>query len=226
MRLNQFLASASKLSRRSADDAIARGEVKVNNQVAEIGQQIDPDSDQVTLSGRAVRPAAAVTIILNKPVGYVTSRRGQGSQTIYDLLPSKYQQLKPAGRLDKDSSGLLVLTSDGHLANRLIHPSQGKTKRYRITLDRPLESSDLSHLTSGVELAEGLSRLQVIEQVDATLTLDLTTGWNRQIRRTFEALGYQVKTLQRTAIGQIELGELKPGECRALSDQEATWLSS
>src|SRR5689334_5385155 len=119
MRLNQFLASATRLSRRAADGAITQGEVRVNGHPAEIGQQVDPDNDEITLSGRPVKAGEAVTIILHKPPGFVTSRRGQGSQTVYKLLPAQYQQLKPAGRLDKDSSGLLVLTRDGHLANRL-----------------------------------------------------------------------------------------------------------
>lgn len=226
MRLNQFLALASPLSRRAADGAISQGLVKVNDQIAELGQQIDPDGDQITLSGKLVKITAAVTIILNKPVGYVTSRRGQGSRTIYDLLPYEYQGLKPAGRLDKASSGLLILSNDGELINRLIHPSQSKLKRYQISLDRPLTQSDLERLKSGVDLEEGSSQIKLTSQSGPNLTIELETGWNRQIRRTFAALGNQVKTLERVSIGEIRLDNLKPGQWRNLTNQETKWLNS
>ena len=200
--------------------------MRVNGQVAVLGQQIDPTKDQITLSGEPVKTAAPVTIVLNKPVGYVTSRRGQGSKTIYDLLPAEFQQLKPAGRLDKASSGLLVLSNDGDLINQLIHPSRGKSKRYQVRLDRPLDSLGREYLEAGVVLTEGKSRLKLVKRSGADLTVELATGWNRQIRRTFEALEYGVMALQRDKIGAISLDDLATGRWRNLTDEEAAWLGS
>jgi 23S rRNA pseudouridine2605 synthase len=123
MRLNKFIAQSTGLSRRAADAAIAQGRVSVNGREAALGKEVG-ESDTVVLDNSAITPAVnTVTIMLNKPVGYVCSRNGQGSKTVYDLLPPEYQQLKPVGRLDKDSSGLLLMTNDGDLAYELTHPS-------------------------------------------------------------------------------------------------------
>ncbi|HSX14307.1 MAG TPA: pseudouridine synthase [Candidatus Saccharimonadales bacterium] len=224
MRLNQFLARATGMSRRGADQALASGRISVNGQVATLGQQIDPAKDLVESDNKTLELAPAITIILNKPVGLVTSRRGQGSGTIYDLLPKDLQNLKPAGRLDKGSSGLLVLTNDGALAQSLIHPSRAKTKCYQVRLDRALEPADRMSLETGVQLREGLSVIKVTRQQHNRIEVELQTGWNRQIRRTFEALGYQVLSLHRTSIGPLQLGQLKPGQWRDLSEQEQSWL--
>lgn len=224
MRLNQFLARATGMSRRGADQALASGRISVNGQVATLGQQIDPAKDLVESDNKTLELAPAITIILNKPVGLVTSRRGQGSGTIYDLLPKDLQNLKPAGRLDKGSSGLLVLTNDGALAQSLIHPSRAKTKCYQVRLDRALEPADRMSLETGVQLREGLSVIKVTRQQHNRIEVELQTGWNRQIRRTFEALGYQVVSLHRTSIGPLQLGQLKPGQWRDLSEQEQSWL--
>ena len=226
MRLNQFLAAATGISRRGADDAIGAGQVSVNGKLAVLGQQIDPGIDQVQLSGQLVKIAPYHTIVFNKPTGYVTSRAGQGSQTIYDLLPTEMSALKPAGRLDKDSSGLLILTNDGHLSNRLVHPSHHQVKRYQIELDRPLDDGDAGRLADGVGLAEGISQIKLIAESGSDLTIELTTGWNRQIRRTFEALKYDVESLERLSIGKVQIGKLATGQWRELTDQEATWLAS
>ena len=129
MRINKFVALATGMSRRTADQAIAEGRVAVNGRPPTAGQQVT-DEDQINLDGQTLQKPAATTIMMNKPVGYVVSRDGQGSQTIYDLLPEEYQGLKPIGRLDKDSSGLLLLTNDGTLAQELTHPKYHKQKVY------------------------------------------------------------------------------------------------
>ena len=139
MRINKFIAQATGLSRRAADTAIGEGRVLVNGQKPSAGQDVSTN-DAVLMDGKRITaPNQAQTIILNKPVGYVVSRDGQGSQTIYDLLPPELHQLKPVGRLDKDSSGLLLLTNDGQLAQELTHPRYQKTKIYEIRLDKPLQ---------------------------------------------------------------------------------------
>ena len=128
MRINQYVARATGLSRRKADAAIAQGRVAVNGQTTGVGTEVAA-TDAVTLDGHAIAISLqTITIMLNKPPGYVVSRAGQGSKTVYDLLPAEYRQLKPVGRLDKDSSGLLLLTNDGNLANELTHPRHAKTK--------------------------------------------------------------------------------------------------
>jgi 23S rRNA pseudouridine2605 synthase len=134
MRINAFIALATGLSRRKADDLIKLGMVVVNSQVAELGLQVQPN-DRVLLDNKILTlPDKITTVILNKPVGFVVSRKGQGAKTIYDLLPKRFSELKPIGRLDKESSGLIMLTNDGHLANSLSHPTKSKTKTYLVTL--------------------------------------------------------------------------------------------
>jgi 23S rRNA pseudouridine2605 synthase len=212
MRLNQFLATNSGLSRRQADTLIAAGRVRVNRHPANLGQAVS-SGDQVLLDDKLVQPTTHTYLTLNKPVGYICSRRQQGTKpTVYALLPAQYHHLKPIGRLDGDSSGLLVLTNDGQLAHRLTHPRYAKTKRYLVTLDRAISSVDLGQLESGVALSDGPSHLRIRPCVPgSTLTVEMTQGRNRQIRRTFEALSYNVINLTRLAFGRLELDRLKLG---------------
>src|SRR5436190_1625361 len=134
MRINQFIARATGMSRRAADKVIQQGRVTVNNTPVSSGQNV-AETDQVHLDGKPLKIKATTTIVLNKPVGYVCSRDGQGSPTVYDLLPQTLHHLKPVGRLDKDSSGLLLMTNDGNLANELTHPRNQKQKVYQITIN-------------------------------------------------------------------------------------------
>lgn len=203
------------MSRRAADKMIADGKVSVNGEKTTAGAQVT-DSDNVTLNNKLViPPTKPVTIMINKPVGYVCSRNGQGSKTIYDLLPGELHSLKPVGRLDKDSSGLLLLTNDGQLANQLTHPRYQKTKVYLIELDKDLAKTDLETITQkGVELVDGHSKfgLNHINHSDKEWKVTMTEGRNRQIRRTFEALGYNVTKLNRIVFGDYRLEEkLAPG---------------
>lgn len=215
MRLNKYLADATGISRRAADKAINDGRVMVNGENAVIGQQVGK-SDTVSLDSRPITPPVkTLTIMLNKPVGYVCSRDGQGSRTIYDLLPSGLHHLKPVGRLDKDSSGLLLLTNDGQLAYELTHPKFQKTKIYKIALNKPLAPQHRQMITDqGILLEDGPSKLilERISNTDATnWKVTMREGKNRQIRRTFEALGYSLPKLHRTQFGPHTLGKLRPG---------------
>lgn len=214
MRLNKFIASATGMSRRSADLAIEKGRVRINQNPVEAGQPVN-DGDIVTLDGqRLFNDAPSQTYILNKPVGCVVSRDGQGSRTVYDLIPPELHHLKPVGRLDKDSSGLLLLTNDGNLANDLTHPSRMKVKVYEVDLLKTLEPRHqrmISH--HGVELEDGLSKLKLekLDEHGKRWLITMHEGRNRQIRRTFEAAGYTVHGLHRTAFGPFQLGELPSG---------------
>jgi len=218
MRLNQFLAKATGVSRRQADELIKQGRVMVNNQPAQIGARLD-ETDKVQLDKTMLETRETQTVLLNKPVGYVCSREGQGSHTIYDLLPKNLQHLKPIGRLDKDSSGLLLLTNDGDLAQQLTHPSFEKQKIYTIALDKELTEADFETITKqGVKLEDGLSKfaLDFINDQNFMWKVTMHEGRNRQIRRTFEALGYQVLSLHRIAFGPYHLDTVGAGKFELL----------
>ncbi|HUD10227.1 MAG TPA: pseudouridine synthase [Candidatus Saccharimonadales bacterium] len=213
MRLNHFIAQASGLSRRAADRAIAEGQVLVNGHPAVLGQDIT-DANSVTLNQRKlVLPKTTTIVIFNKPIGYVSSRDGQGSKTIYDLLPLELHSLKPVGRLDKDSSGLLLLTDNGQLAHELTHPRFYKEKVYEIELDKSLEPEDQVKIEAGIQLDDGLSKLK-LKKLPSKQAWQVTMheGRNRQIRRTFTALGYNIAKLHRVKFGNYELGRLKQGQ--------------
>jgi 23S rRNA pseudouridine2605 synthase len=214
MRINKLLAQATGLSRRAADQAIQAGRVNFNGQPARVGDSVTAH-DRITLDGQIITAAPSLTILLNKPVDYVCSRSGQGSRTIYDLLPSHYRDLKPVGRLDKASSGLLLLTNDGDLAQQLTHPRYAKTKVYEITLDKPLSPAASRRITeTGVSLSDGLSRfaLAQLKGSDQHWRVTMSEGRNRQIRRTFASLGYGVTALHRRRFGPYYLGELPAGQ--------------
>jgi 23S rRNA pseudouridine2605 synthase len=219
MRINQFIAQATGLSRRGADAAIAGKQVLINGLVATLGQQVT-DADQVSVNGVDVQLSAnQTTLMLNKPPGYVVSRDGQGSRTIYDLLPIELDTLKAIGRLDKNTSGLLLLTSDGQLANKLSHPRYAKTKIYEAMLDKPLLSEHKTAIETGVKLNDGVSRL-ALKGRDRTWQITMHEGRNRQIRRTFEAEGYQVISLRRTSFGPYTLGSLGSGNWQYIQEAD------
>jgi 23S rRNA pseudouridine2605 synthase len=218
MRLNKFIALSTGLSRRAADDAIYRNRVMVNGSAPSAGQQVG-DTDTVLLDGTPITPPVnTVTVMLNKPAGYVCSRDGQGSKTIYDILPAELHDLKSVGRLDKDSSGLLLLTNDGSLTQELTHPSHQKTKVYEVVLGASLAPLHRQMISDhGISLDDGVSRLQLErlnEGNDTAWQVTMREGRNRQIRRTFESLGYTVRSLHRTKFGDYTLGALPSGAVR------------
>jgi 23S rRNA pseudouridine2605 synthase len=219
MRINKYVAQATGMSRRAADTAIAGGRVLVNGSEPQAGQDV-AESDTVTLDDHMITPEATyTTIMLNKPVGYVCSRAGQGSRTIYELLPSELHHLKPVGRLDKNSSGLLLLTNDGQLAHELTHPSRQKNKVYEVALDKPLQPLHRQMISDhGVMLEDGPSKFEV-ERLENETSWKITMheGRNRQIRRTFAALGYDITNLHRTQFGNYRLDELESGAFRETS---------
>jgi 23S rRNA pseudouridine2605 synthase len=212
MRINKFVAQATGVSRRAADRAIGEGRVTINRRPATLGTTVN-STDTVMLDNQpVVLPTESITIMLNKPAGYVCSRAGQGGQTIYDLLPADLHQLKAVGRLDKESSGLLLLTNDGDLANRLTHPRYAKAKVYEVALDKILSSEDKTRLEQGVKLDDGPSKLKVSDANGLTLKVTMSEGRNRQIRRTFAALGYTVTGLHRIRFGPYNLSQLEPAQ--------------
>ena len=213
MRLNKFIAQTTGLSRRSADSLIKSGKVLVNDRPGELGQDVS-SSDTTTLEGKTLSlKEEHTTLMLNKPLGYICSREGQGGKTIYDLLPEKYHHLKTVGRLDKDSDGLILLTDNGQLANELTHPKYQKEKVYKILLNKTLEPNDKKKLLTGVGLSDGMSKFINVKDCSSdTYEVILAEGRNRQIRRMFNSLGYKTISLRRTEFGPYKLDGLKPGE--------------
>lgn len=215
-RLNKYVALSLGVSRRQADDLIASGKITKNNQPAALGARVEA-SDQVSYQGQNIYPQKNRYIILNKPTGYVCSRRKQDdTPTIYDLLPQDLHNLKPVGRLDKDSSGLILLTNDGDFAFKMTHPSFQKQKRYLVRLDKPLEPLHRQMISDfGVNLPDGNSRLILTRQHEGdenSWIVEMSEGRNRQIRRTFSSLGYTVVKLHRTNFGNYALDDIRRGK--------------
>ena len=214
LRLNKFLAERLGVSRREADELITAGKVTVDGKPAILGAHIDKTS-KVCYNKKIVPfETDFLYLAFNKPVGYVCSRRAQGlAPTLYELLPEKYHKLKTVGRLDKDSSGLILLTNDGDFAFQMTHPKFHKEKVYEVKLSRPLEPLHQQMISDyGIMLDDGPSKFTVIKDSDH-YTVILSEGRNRQIRRTFAALGYRVTALHRTQFGPYRLSGLKSGEC-------------
>ena len=214
-RLNKYLAFQLGVSRREADNSIAAGHIKVNGVSAILGGRFE-ENDIITFKGKPLTKRLAYTYVaLNKPIGYVSSRKQQGeTPTLYSLLPEKYHNLKPVGRLDKDSSGLLLLTDDGDFAYNMTHPKFYKVKTYEVSLDTdlpPLHQQMISDF--GIELEDGPSKLSLEKRDNAQDWLvTMHEGRNRQIRRTFSSLGYTVTALHRISFGAYTLEDLKPGD--------------
>lgn len=215
-RLNKFVALALGVSRRQADELIEQGTVTVNDQPAKLGQRVTT-ADTIRYDNKPLTAQTHQLILLHKPVGYLCSRASQGGvPTIYELLPTNLHHLKPVGRLDKDSSGLILLTNDGDFAHQMTHPSFYKIKRYLVTLDQPLQPLHRQMINDfGVQLPDGPSRLTLERQHEGDehrWIVQMSEGRNRQIRRTFAALGYTVIKLHRTDFGNYTLGDIKRGE--------------
>lgn len=221
-RLNKYLALALGISRREADEMISKGQVKVNSVTAELGARLT-DEDAVEVNNQKLeQPKSYEYIALNKPVGYVSSRRQQGdSPTLYELLPKKYHHLKTVGRLDRNSSGLILLTNDGDFTYQMTHPKFYKIKVYQVQLDHDLEPLHQQMICDhGINLEDGPSKLSLERMGNNTRKDWIVTmheGRNRQIRRTFAALGYEVKKLHRTNFGNYSLGDIKPGEFEVIT---------
>lgn len=215
-RLNKHIALQLGISRREADDLIAKQQVTVNGDLAILGGRFE-EGDTITVKGKDISDKIAyIYLMLNKPVGYVCSRKRQGEvPTIYELLPDEYHSLKTVGRLDKDSSGLILLTNDGDFAYNMTHPKFYKVKQYEVSLDRPLEPLHHQMINDhGIQLEDGPSKLSLAKQdtEGKQWTVIMHEGRNRQIRRTFGALGYAVTALHRTDFGNYTLGELATGK--------------
>ncbi len=222
MRLQKFLSAAGVCSRRKGETFILAGRVVVNGErVTVLGTRVDPNTDTVLVDGRpAVLKADHVYIALNKPEGYVTSCDHPGEKIVLDLVDIE-TRLFPVGRLDKESTGLLLLTDDGRIHHRLSHPSFDHEKEYEVTVAKPLTEGVLKKLARGVTLQGKKTRPARVARVSTTrFTITLQEGRNRQIRRMVAKVGHQVRVLRRVRVAHIRLGKMKQGRWRHLSDTE------
>lgn len=222
IRLNKYIAGMLAIGRRQVDYLIEKGKVLVNGEKPLLGARVRP-GDHITVNGSSLSDQTKPFeyLALNKPAGYICSRRQQGdTPTIFSLLPQAYHHLKPVGRLDKDSSGLLLLTNDGDFAHRMTHPRFIKIKQYEVTLSKPLQPLHRQMISEfGVQLPDGPSIFgleRIGEGQDNQWLVTMHEGRNRQIRRTFASLGYGVIALHRIQFGSYKLGDLKEGHIEAV----------
>jgi 23S rRNA pseudouridine2605 synthase len=231
VQLHRALSKLGWGSRTEAWDWIRAGEVEVDGRVVtDPLTWVDLGRQRVTRNGQPPAPAARLTLALHKPRGVVTTRRDErGRRTVYDLLPPGLPWVFPAGRLDADSEGLLVLTSDSGLAAFLTDPAHHVPKTYRVTVRGEPSDESLDRLRGGIDLADGPTRpARVRRLAPGVLEVVLTEGRNRQVRRMLAAVGHPVRRLVRVAIGAYELGDLAPGACRTLDDheREKLWVAA
>ena len=221
-RLNKFIASSGLCSRRKADEMIEAGKVFVNGKVVkELGFQVGP-KDKVVIDKQLIKPQRHEYYKFYKPAGYITTSDDEkGRKTIYDVLPKELRHLKPVGRLDKDSTGLLILTNDGELINQLTHPSVKVTKVYTVSVEGKITINDLETLAKGIEIEKGKiayadARVIEFDKNETMLQVVLTQGLNRQIRKMFDYLGHPVVSLKRIQHATIGLEGLKRGQVRMI----------
>lgn len=227
IRLQKHLSECGIASRRKAEELIENGKVRVNGRVAHIGDKVDPKRDKVTVSGKnVVAVTNKVYIMLHKPRGFVTTMSDEfGRKNVSDLVKDVGVKVFPVGRLDRDSEGLLLMTNDGEMANKLTHPSSHVNKTYRVTVAGEVDAEKVDTLCDGIEL-DGKKTLPcdvfVIERkADRTvLNFIIQEGRNRQIRRMCDAVGLEVLRLKRTEIAGVKLGMLPPGSWRELNARE------
>ena len=230
IRLNRYIANSGVCSRREADTLIQAGVVTVNGEVVtELGTKVNPLTDEVRFNGERLKGEEKVYIVMNKPSGYVTTAGDpHADRTVMDLLKGCTARVYPVGRLDKATTGVLMFTNDGEMAERLTHPSYDKKKIYQVGLDRALSQEDHDALLSGITLSDGPVAADELEFIDEgdhrKLGIEIHSGKNRIVRRMFESLGYTVKTLDRVYFAGLTKRGLKKGEWRYLSEGEVNIL--
>lgn len=233
LRLNQALAKTGFCSRRQADELIAAGRVSVNDAVTrDFSVAINPEKDKLCVDGKPLRIKQYVYVALHKPPGVVTTVKDeQGRKDVLQLLPAELQHLRPVGRLDMQSEGLLLLTNDGDLTQKLTHPVHNMAKLYRVTVKGAITEKALADLAAGVELHDGPTQPTTVKLLGrnksySELEITLREGRNRQVRRMCEHVGYPVSRLVRVAVGALQLGQMPPGTWRYLSNAEVKRLKS
>src|SRR3989338_5322607 len=223
MRLQKYLSENGICSRRKAEEYIKNGEVSVNEKtITELGTKIDPQKDKIYFKGKLIKNQnKKIYLILNKPKGYVTSFEHEGKKTIKEFLKG-FPHLAYAGRLDEDSRGLVFLSNDGDLINKLTHPRYEHEKEYIVETEKPITDFELDLLTNGIELEEGKTKKCKVYKInDNKFGIILEEGWNRQIRRMLAKIGHETKDLERIRINNIRLDNLKEGKIKILNEEDS-----
>lgn len=230
VRLNKYIARAGLASRREADELIKTGIVEVNGKVIqEMGYKVQP-TDVVRFDGREIKAEKKVYVLLNKPKGFITTTQDEkGRKTVMDLVAnaSPYR-VYPVGRLDRPTTGVLLLTNDGDMAKKLTHPKHNIKKIYHVTLDKNLSTGDFQQILEGIELEEGIAVVDKISYIDGKkkneIGLEIHIGWNRVIRRIFDKIGYEVIKLDRVYFAGLTKKGVKRGHWKILTEQEINYL--
>jgi len=225
LRLQKYLSECGVASRRAAESLIEEAKVRVNGKVAILGQQVDPEHDKIQVRDKIVRPAPKGVLLFYKPKEVVSTMSDpQGRRCLADFITKPYRSYFPVGRLDWDSTGLVILTNDGELAERLLHPRYGFERVYHVRVAGELRDKEMARIERGVRLSDGIAKAQVKflrRDDDATwLELRLQEGRNRIVRRMMDHIRHPVLKLQRIAHGPCKLGKLKPGDLRRLTEDE------
>lgn len=230
VRLHRFIAQCGVCSRRKAEELIAEGRVTVNGEtVVQMGTKVG-DDDVVTVDGQRIRQERHIYLVMYKPKGVVTTMSDEkGRRTVSQLLPRLDAVVKPVGRLDKDTDGLLLLTNDGDLAKKLTHPSHGTEKEYEATVRGAVTERAVERLRTGVRIEGRKTRPAFVEvlsshETKSKLKIVLKEGWKRQVRLMCESVGHPVIELRRTRFGPLRLKGMSPGECRLLTQQQVDAL--
>lgn len=230
VRLNRFIANSGVCSRREADTLIQAGVVTVNGEVVtELGTKVNIHTDDIRFNGERLKGEEKVYLIMNKPKGYVTTASDpHAEKTVIDLLKGCSSRVYPVGRLDKNTTGVLLLTNDGEIAERLTHPSYDKKKIYQVSLDKELSDEDYHKILDGITLTDGDVKADELEFIDAgdrrKIGIEIHSGKNRIVRRIFDSLGYNVKALDRVYFAGLTKKGLKKGEWRYLTEGEINIL--
>ena len=230
IRLNKYIANSGVCSRREADNFILAGVVTVNGEVVtELGTKVNINTDDIRFNGERLKGENKVYIVMNKPKGFVTTASDpHADKTVMDLLKACPTRVFPVGRLDKNTTGVLMFTNDGEIAEKLTHPSYDKKKIYQVSLDNKLKQEDFDKIVSGIELNDGRIAADELEYIEADdhrkLGIEIHSGKNRIVRRIFESLGYEVKALDRVYFAGLTKKGLKRGEWRYLTEGEINLL--
>lgn len=230
VRLNRFIANSGVCSRREADTLIQAGVVTVNGEVVtELGTKVNIHDDDIRFNGERLKGEEKVYLIMNKPKGYVTTASDpHAEKTVIDLLKGCSSRVYPVGRLDKNTTGVLLLTNDGEIAERLTHPSYDKKKIYQVSLDKELSEEDYHKILEGVSLTDGDVKADELEFIDANdkrkIGIEIHSGKNRIVRRIFDSLGYNVKALDRVYFAGLTKKNVKRGDWRFLTEKEVNML--
>lgn len=224
--LARAISKLGAVSRKQACQLIENGEVKVNGTIIRrVNHKVDLNVDQISINGKIVKKEKLIYILLNKPVGYITTRSDElNRKTVYDLIKDVQSWVFPVGRLDKDTSGLLILTNDNRLGELLTNPKSGVSKTYSLLINKPISDDDLLALRNGIVILGDYKTLpadvEIVDQDRKKLNITICEGKNRQIRRMFKTLNYEILELTRTQIGHVKIGNLKTGKWRYLTIAE------